>query len=143
HRTMAAPADHRPGLYGVEPKEAALEIRAGAAPSAKRLVERRLLPISGVVVATRRIGLPNLHQRVFERRADTIEHAPFDADPLPGRIGTDKHVGEVLVEYGEASLMRDQADKNVSTRRLGWRLGQIFERLHHVLIPMQLVLEQR
>src|SRR5262249_21985775 len=74
---------------------------------------------------------------------DTIEYAPFDADSLPGRIGPDKHVGEVLVEYVEASLMRDQADMNVRTSRLGWRLGQIFERLHHVLIPMQLVLEQR
>jgi hypothetical protein len=39
--------------------------------------------------------------------------------------------------------MRDQPNMNVRTSRLRWRLGQIFERLHHVLIPMQLVLEQR
>src|SRR4029450_13641319 len=31
HETMAASADYRTGLYGVEPKEASFEVRAGTA----------------------------------------------------------------------------------------------------------------
>jgi hypothetical protein len=71
-----------------------------------------------MVVASRRIGLPDFDQHVAHRRSRPVENAAFDADALAFRFGTGEHVAEIVLEDIEAGLMWNKADMHVRAGRL-------------------------
>src|SRR5437868_2081952 len=83
------PAYHGARLNGLEYVYTGLEFRSGAAPATKVRIKCRLLSIGDVVVATIRIGLPDLKQRIGHRHPCSIQHAPFNANTLSLRIDAD------------------------------------------------------
>ena len=55
------------------------------AAAAKVRVNRRQILIFFMPVATASIGLPDFHQRIFHRSAESIAHVTVDDDPLADR----------------------------------------------------------
>src|SRR5206468_3756720 len=71
----------RSGLDRLEP-EAALVVGAGAAEAGESGIERQVPPVAGMTVAAVRVRLPDLDQRVRDRRAVAVEDAALDPDAL-------------------------------------------------------------
>ena len=112
-------------LHGPKLEQAGLEIRSGAPPSTKIRVEHLVARIEAVRVSTLGIGLPDLEERVANRRTTTIEYPAFDGDSLPDRILGNEVVTEVVLEYLEARLLRRQADVDVRAAGLRRRFGKV------------------
>ena len=69
-------------LDGLEGNQPGVEIRSGAAPAAEIPVDGAGRTIGRMIVAARRIGLPDLEQHVAQRRTGAVEHPTFERDPL-------------------------------------------------------------
>jgi hypothetical protein len=59
---VAVAAGHAPGLDGLEPEQAALEIGDRAPEAAEPGIERLVLRVRRMVVAAVRVGLPELKE---------------------------------------------------------------------------------
>ena len=80
-----------------------------AAPGAGEVrVERRRVAVDRVQVAPRRVGLPDLHERVAHRPPVAVEHAAVHDDPLAERLAV-VLAGEVVVELADALVPVDRA----------------------------------
>jgi len=88
-----------------------------------------------MVVAARRIGLPDLEQDIAQRRARAVDYPTLDADALALRLRPGEHVGKVLLEDLEAGLLRRKPDVNIRSRGLRGRLFQRRSVRAHDLAP--------
>src|SRR5438874_2199968 len=76
-------------------------------------LRRRDVHSNGVVrVAPRRVRLPDLDERVRDRLAAAVEHAPGDDDPLAERLAI-VLAGQVAVERVDVALAEDRPGRIV------------------------------
>src|SRR5262245_37723603 len=72
---------HSPWFHGVE-RETTRLVCARAAPTEKICIQRFLLLVVRMVVATVGVGLPDFDHRVRNGFSVTVENAPLDANPF-------------------------------------------------------------
>src|SRR5688572_28520069 len=88
----------RPGngarLDGAE-AEAAFRVGSGAPEAGEFRI--RPLPVGGMGIAARRVGLPDLDHGVIDRGAVAVEYPALQADALPGSIRRDQVVSDRLM----------------------------------------------
>src|SRR5436309_476719 len=70
----------------------AVLVREAAAVAEEVGIQRRVVLIHAVPVPAGGIGLPDLNERVGQRRPALVEHAAGDDDPLSHRLGACPHV---------------------------------------------------
>src|SRR5262245_5106694 len=128
---MTTAANDGTGLDGAKAIAAAFEIAARAPPAAKIIVDRLRLPVGGVMVATGGVGLPNLDQRILERRAGPIDHPSLDAHALALGLRPDHPPTKVIAEDVKPALARHQTDMDIGAGRLRGGLLQVVEGLDH------------
>jgi len=100
------------------------KLQTRPAPAVELRVQRVLLLVRRVVVASGGVGLPQFHQHVRARRAGAVQDAALDPDALARRPWPGQHAAQVLAEDVQARLRGDQADVDVGTGGLARRLAQ-------------------
>src|SRR5689334_13266766 len=105
-----AAAGHRARLYR-DDAEPALAIRRHSAKATEIGIERLIvLPVVGMAIAPRRVGLPDLDDRIRHRRTVAIEDAALDGDPFAGGVVTRE-----VSPFGPV-----HAEMKKWTNRIGW-----------------------
>jgi hypothetical protein len=81
------------------------------------------------------VGLPDLDERVGERRPAAVDYPAGDDDPLALGVGADEHPAEIagVAVHLDAGIIGRRADMNVRAGRLRRRFAQAIEVLRHQL----------
>src|SRR5262249_41989438 len=111
HGSVPATPRHLTGLDGLEGVEAGLEVRAGASPSAQMVVHPLgVVRVSRMPVTPFGFGLPDLDQHAPYWRAGAVDHSALNGNALAARLGTCKHVPEIVLEDLKAGLLWGETD---------------------------------
>src|SRR5471030_1629325 len=121
----------------------AVVVGAGAAATGEVGIERRVMLVAGMMVATRRVALPDLQHRPRYRLAVLVEHAAMDhdafaqrfADALPGEVvlqrihplAAERRAGDLrqaLRQHDRGLLRRARRRRLVGRRQIGGMLAR-------------------
>src|ERR1700733_11926756 len=108
HWLVAATSDHRTGLDGIESENAGVEGGSRTAPAAKLGIEQLVCLLVGrMIIAARRICLPEFDKNIAARRAECIEHSAFNTDALARRVAPGDDSAKRIFEDLEPGLLRN------------------------------------
>ena len=109
HMISKSPA-HGPRFDGIEGIDTCLGIETGPTISNKAFIERLVLTIARMSIASAGIRLPEFDQPIQHWGVQTIEYPRLDANALAAGIGVRKDRTEQRLECGDTGILRGETD---------------------------------